>query len=69
MTFGRANVIAWMTALITRLVLYPPAGLGATILLVALITAIFGLLWRLHPDPLPGAVRKGLEDFAKEYRR
>ncbi len=39
------------------------------IYLIFLGWATSGLLWINSPDPVPGAVRKGLEDFAKDYRR
>lgn len=68
MSFTRAFLLALMTGLQTHLQMHHP-GFVASILLSLMIFAAFGALWHINPDPLPGAVRKGLEDFAKEYRR
>ena len=61
MTYGRAVTIALMVVMLDRA--YPePLGVLALVLL-------FYFLWMWTSDPLPDAIRKGLEAFARDYRR
>lgn len=67
MSFWRSTAQAWMTAMfVYALLQYPDDD---WIYLIFLGWATSGLLWINSPDPIPAAVRKGLVDFAKEYRR
>ncbi len=61
MNFARAFVIALMAGWVAR-----GDGSGVEILAAA---AIGGFLWFLAPDPLPSVIKRGLEDFAKDFRR
>jgi hypothetical protein len=60
MTFTRAWTIAIMVRLLDR-----SDGVGG----VLLAFAVTAPLWYLTSDPLPAAVKRGLENFAREYRR
>lgn len=61
MSFPRGCIIALMAGLTAH-----GDGDAADLFVVALIGQA---LWWLAPDPLPGAIKRGLEDFAREYRR
>src|SRR3546814_14890668 len=61
MTFTRATILAMMTAMLVR----GPATGGHDLAVIASC----GILWWFTTDPLPEAIKRGLEDFAREYRR
>jgi hypothetical protein len=60
MTFGRALLIALFAGGLAR------ASSGETGVVLA---CLFWMTWQFTSDPLPAAIRKGLNDFAKEHRR
>ncbi|MEN2746445.1 hypothetical protein [Sphingomonas sp. T9W2] len=60
MTFGRALV----TALLAGGLAHAQTGDAAL-----QMVAVWFLAWQFTSDPLPDAIRKGLNDFAKEHRR
>jgi hypothetical protein len=60
MTFTRAFVIAVMTSLLLR---------DSSVEGFAAAIGLGGFLWLFTTDPLPAAVKRGLENFAKDYRR
>lgn len=61
MSFPRALTTALMAGWIAR-----GDGTGGEFLAIA---AIGGFLWYVAPDPLPDAIKRGLEAFARDYRR
>lgn len=60
MNFQRAVVIAVMTDIMV-------SSNEIAVSLVAVATG--GVLWFFAPDPLPGAIERGLEEFARKHRR
>ena len=60
MTFGRALLIALFAGALAR-----AHSMETSVILACL----FWAGWQFTSDPLPGAIRKGLEEFAKDYRR
>lgn len=60
MTFQRAVVIAVMTDIMVT-------GQGTWASVAAVVLG--GALWFFTDDPLPGAIERGLEDFARKHRR
>lgn len=61
MSFARAFVIAVMAGVITR---SDDLVTGA-----AVAWLVGGVAWLFLTDPLPGAIRRGLEAYAKDYRK
>lgn len=68
MTFERAYLIALLVVAMQEI-----GSTGATVIEKAALSGLLYLgirfIWNLFEDPLPGAIRKGLEEFAKDYRR
>lgn len=60
MTFGRALIIAAMGALFAT-----ARGVED----VGYVALIGWACWQLTVDPVPGAVKSALRDFAREWRR
>lgn len=60
MNFQRAVVIAVMADIMSS-----SSELAVSLLAVGVGAA----LWHFTPDPLPDAVAKGIEDFARKHRR
>jgi len=61
MTFARMLIAAWMTAEFVR----HEEG-GARLAIVAAAAVVW---WLATTDPLPAAITRGLEDFARKYGR
>ena len=67
MSFWRAVIVAFMAAGFTAaLQSYPDEGWFAIVLVT---WAIGGFLWSFSDDPLPDATRRGLEAYARTYRK
>lgn len=60
MTFGRSLI----TALLAGGLAHAQTGEAA-----CFVVLIWTGAWQFTDDPLPDAIRKGLNDFAKEHRR
>ncbi|WP_242115495.1 hypothetical protein [Sphingomonas lacusdianchii] len=60
MTFGRALITALLAGGLSH------AQTGDTVLQMV---AVWFIAWQFTSDPLPDAIHKGLNDFAKEHRR
>lgn len=69
MTFNRVFVLALVVAMVGDVDHATDLNGLAKFIVFILIYVVGRLLWGTAPDPLPGAVKRGLEDFAREYRK
>jgi hypothetical protein len=64
MTFNRAIVIAMMANLFGHC-----DGRGMELIFEYVLVMLIGsILWHLTTDPLPGAIERGLDAYAKKWR-
>lgn len=68
MSFERAYLIALLVVAMQMIV-----SSGASVIEKAALSGLLYLgirfIWNLFDDLLPGAIRKALDDYAKDYRR